>query len=79
MVAAGQLYGCEFVQITDLPVAQADIRTFEVSKAGQRVGLWSFDLSARAAKNSGAWMNEYRTQERFKGVVTPSSPTTPTS
>ena len=69
--AAGQLYGFEFVQVTDLPIAQPDIRTFEVRRDGQRVGLWYFDPYARAGKNSGAWMNEYRSQERFKGEVTP--------
>ena len=69
--AAGQLYGFEFVQVTDLPVAQPDIRTFEVRRDGQRVGLWYFDPYARAGKNSGAWMSEYRSQERFKGAVTP--------
>jgi peptidyl-dipeptidase Dcp len=69
--AAGQLYGFEFVQVHDLPVALPEIRTFEVRKAGQRVGLWYFDPYARAGKNSGAWMNEYRSQERFKGAVTP--------
>jgi len=69
--AAGQLYGFEFVQVTDLPVAHPDIRTFEVRKDGQRVGLWYFDPYARAGKNSGAWMNEYRIQERFLGEVTP--------
>ncbi|MBS0411991.1 MAG: M3 family metallopeptidase [Proteobacteria bacterium] len=69
--AAGQLYGFEFKQVTDLPVAQPDIRTFEVTRGGQRVGLWYFDPYARAGKNSGAWMNEYRTQERFLSEVTP--------
>ncbi|MGA0603488.1 M3 family metallopeptidase [Caulobacter sp. KR2-114] len=69
--AAGQLYGFEFAQVTDLPVARPDIRTFEVRKNGQRVGLWYFDPYARAGKNSGAWMNEYRSQERFRGEVTP--------
>ncbi len=69
--AAGQLYGFEFVQVTDLPVAQPDIRTFEVRRGGQRVGLWYFDPYARPGKNSGAWMSEYRSQERFKGEVTP--------
>ncbi|HWA63172.1 MAG TPA: M3 family metallopeptidase [Caulobacteraceae bacterium] len=69
--AAGQLYGFEFVQVTDLPTARPDIRTFEVRRDGQRVGLWYFDPYARAGKNSGAWMNEYRTQETFKGTVTP--------
>ena len=69
--AAGQLYGFEFVQVTDLPVAQPDIRTFEVRRDGRRIGLWYFDPYARAGKNSGAWMSEYRSQERFKGDVTP--------
>ncbi|HEX7758998.1 MAG TPA: M3 family metallopeptidase [Caulobacteraceae bacterium] len=69
--AAGQLYGFEFTQVTDLPVAHPDIRTFEVRKAGRRVALWYFDPYARAGKNSGAWMNSYRPQERFKGEITP--------
>ena len=33
---------------------------------GKHVGLWYFDPYARAGKRSGAWMNAYRTQERFK-------------
>ncbi len=69
--AASQLYGFEFTQVTDLPLAHPDIRTFEVRKAGQRVALWYFDPYARAGKNSGAWMNAYRPQERFKGKITP--------
>ena len=69
--AAGQLYGFTFVQVHDLPVARPDIRTFEVRRGGKQVGLWYFDPYARAGKNSGAWMNEYRSQERFRGEVTP--------
>jgi peptidyl-dipeptidase Dcp len=34
------------------------------------VGLWYLDPYARAGKHSGAWMSEYRTQERFDGPVT---------
>jgi peptidyl-dipeptidase Dcp len=44
---------------------------YEVRRGGKRVGLWYFDPYARAGKSSGAWMNEYRTQEKFKGDVTP--------
>jgi peptidyl-dipeptidase Dcp len=33
------------------------------------VGLWYFDPYARPGKNSGAWMNEYRTQSNFDGVI----------
>jgi peptidyl-dipeptidase Dcp len=69
--AAGQLYGFEFVPVTDLTVAQPDIRVFEVRRDGRQVGLWYFDPYARPGKSSGAWMNEYRPQERFAGEITP--------
>jgi peptidyl-dipeptidase Dcp len=43
-----------------------------VSRDGARVALWYFDPFARAGKRSGAWMSEYRTQQRLGGVaVTP--------
>jgi peptidyl-dipeptidase Dcp len=69
--AAGQLYGFEFVSVTDLPVAHPDIRVFEVRRDGARAGLWYFDPYARAGKSSGAWMNEYRPQEHLTGQITP--------
>jgi peptidyl-dipeptidase Dcp len=69
--AAGRLYGFEFVQISDLPVAHPDVRVFEVRRGGRQVGLWYFDPYARPGKSSGAWMSEYRPQERFAGEVTP--------
>jgi peptidyl-dipeptidase Dcp len=73
--AAGQLYGFTFTQINDVPVCHPDVRVWEVTKGGpngaQRVGLWYFDPYARAGKQSGAWMSEYRTQEKFNGVITP--------
>jgi peptidyl-dipeptidase Dcp len=69
--AAGQLYGFEFVPVSDLPVAQHDIRVFEVRRDGRQVGLWYFDPYARPGKNSGAWMSEYRPQERLVGELTP--------
>ena len=70
--AAGQLWGLEFRAIDDAPVYHPDVRVFEVTRAGRRVGLWYFDPFARAGKRSGAWMNEYRTQQRLGGqAVTP--------
>jgi peptidyl-dipeptidase Dcp len=67
---AGQLFGFQFSPVTNVPVAQADIRVYEVKDAaGRHVGLWYFDPYARPGKRSGAWMNEYRTQERFAGEV----------
>lgn len=70
---AGQLFGLHFAAVPagTVPVAQPDIRVFEVTDAkGAHVGLWYFDPYARKDKNSGAWMNEYRSQERFDGKVT---------
>jgi peptidyl-dipeptidase Dcp len=70
---AGQLFGFEFKPITGVPVALPEIRVWEVSKSTpngpQPVGLWYFDPYARAGKRSGAWMNAYRSQERFDGPI----------
>jgi len=68
---AGQLYGFEFVPVTDVPVYQPDMTVYDVRRGGEHVGLWYFDPYAREGKNSGAWMSEYRTQERATGAVTP--------
>lgn len=68
--AAGQVYGFEFTPVTDVPVAHPDIRVWEVKRGGQHVGLWYFDPYARPGKRSGAWMNAYRTQEKFDRPIT---------
>ena len=69
---AGELFGLDFTQIHDLPVYHPDVVVYEVTRAGERVGLWYFDFYARPGKSSGAWMSEYRTQQRLGGVaVTP--------
>jgi peptidyl-dipeptidase Dcp len=70
--AADQVYGLQFTKLEGLPVAQPDITVYEVTRGGTRIGLWYFDPYARAGmKRSGAWMNEYRTQERFHTEITP--------
>ena len=72
MWAAGSLYGITFRPIDDVPVYQDDVRVWEVLDAkGKHKGLWYFDPYARDGKSSGAWMNEYRTQEKFDGAVAP--------
>ena len=43
------------------------------------MGLWYFDPYARAGKQSGAWMNNYRDQQRSTARCCRSSPTTPIS
>jgi peptidyl-dipeptidase Dcp len=69
--AAGKVHGLEFKETQGLPTVHKDVRIFEVSRGGKHVALWYFDPYARAGKGSGAWMNEYRTQERFKTAITP--------
>ncbi len=68
--AAGQLFGLTFTPVDDVPLYHPDVQAFEVTRRGERVGLWYFDPYARAGKRSGAWMNEYRTQERLRGETT---------
>ncbi len=71
MWAAGQLYGFEFRQVTDVPVFHPDVRVFEVTRDGQHVGLWYLDPYARRGKRSGAWMNAYRSQKNIDEPITP--------
>ncbi|MBX3226430.1 MAG: M3 family metallopeptidase [Labilithrix sp.] len=69
---AGELFNFKFTQVTDVPVHHPDVRVFEVADktSNKQIGLWYFDPYARAGKRSGAWMNAYRPQEKFKGEVT---------
>jgi peptidyl-dipeptidase Dcp len=69
---AGELFGFSFTQVNDVPVFHPDVRVWEVKDkaSGRHVGLWYFDPYARTGKRSGAWMNAYRNQERFRGEVT---------
>ncbi len=69
---AGEIFGFTFSPLTDVPVYHPDVRVWEVKDkaSGKHVGLWYFDPYARPGKRSGAWMNAYRNQERFKGEVT---------
>ena len=68
---AGELYGLRFSPVEGVPVYHPDVSVYEVKDAASRhVGLFYFDPWARPAKQSGAWMNAYREQERFDGEIT---------
>jgi peptidyl-dipeptidase Dcp len=68
---AGELFGFQFEPVTDVTVYHPDVRVWEVKNPeGAHVGLWYFDPYARPGKRSGAWMNAYRSQERFAGEIT---------
>ena len=69
---AKELFGFNFkpVDASKVPVYHPDVRVWEVTNpTGELVGLWYFDPYARKGKRSGAWMNAYRTQEKFDGDV----------
>ena len=68
---AGQLFGFSFTPVDGVPVYHADMRAYRVTDpSGKQVGLWYFDPYARPGKQSGAWMNAYRNQERFEKDIT---------
>jgi peptidyl-dipeptidase Dcp len=68
---AGQLFGFNFSPVDGVPVYHPDMRVYKVTDpSGKLVGLWYFDPYARPGKQSGAWMNAYRNQERFDRDIT---------
>lgn len=72
MWASGELYGFAYEEIADVPVFNPDVRAWKVLGAeGEFVGLWYFDPYARTGKGSGAWMTEYRGQQKLIGDIKP--------
>jgi len=71
---AERLFGLSFVPMPEgsVPVFHPDVRVWEVRGRDRRtVGLWYFDPYARAGKRSGAWMSDYRPQDRLDAPVIP--------
>ena len=69
---AGELFNFNFTAVNSVPVYHPDVKVWEVTDktSGKHIGLWYFDPFARPGKRSGAWMNSYRTQERFDRDIT---------
>jgi peptidyl-dipeptidase Dcp len=68
---AGELFDLHFTPARGVPVYHPDVRVWEVKDgAGKHVGLWYFDPWSRPGKQSGAWMNAYRNQDRLDGETT---------
>lgn len=69
---AGELFDFQFTQVYDVPVYQEDVLVWEVTNktSGKHTGLWYFDAYARTAKQSGAWMNDYRSQQKMDADIT---------
>jgi peptidyl-dipeptidase Dcp len=68
---AQKLFGLTFRERHDLPLYHPDVRSWEVSREGQVIGLFYGDYFARAGKQGGAWMSSFRDQHRLDGEVLP--------
>lgn len=69
---ASRLFGLRFIERTDIPAYHPDVRVFEVTDAsGAPVGLFLGDYFGRPSKRSGAWMSDYRGQEKLVGDIRP--------
>ena len=61
---ANSLYGITFTERTDLPTYDKEARGFEVKDGDEVIGILYMDFHPRASKRSGAWMTEFRGQQR---------------
>ncbi|MBK6345802.1 MAG: M3 family metallopeptidase [Bacteroidales bacterium] len=58
---ANKLYGISFNKLTDLPVYQKDVETFEVKEAdGSHLGILYLDYYPRDTKGGGAWCTDFQ-------------------
>jgi peptidyl-dipeptidase Dcp len=69
---AGRLFGVRFVERKGLDLYHPDVRAFEVvDRDGRHVALFLGDYFARPSKRSGAWMSDFRSQQKLDGDVRP--------
>ena len=69
---AQKLWGITFTERKDIPVYHADVRVFEVREAdGRHIGILMVDYFPRASKRGGAWMSDYRGQQKLGKSQTP--------
>lgn len=69
---ANKLFGLTFEEVKGLPLYHPDVRAFEVKeKSGAHVALFIADDFARPSKRSGAWMSNFRSQEKLRGDQRP--------
>jgi peptidyl-dipeptidase Dcp len=64
--AAGRLFGLKFVERSDLKLYDPDVRAWEViGRGGEPIALFIGDYFARPSKRSGAWMSNFRGQQKL--------------
>src|SRR5690606_21708400 len=67
---AKEIFGYNFEPVPSgsVPVFHEDVKVWEVTdEAGDHVGLWYLDPSARTGKRSGAWATMYRSHTNMEG------------
>lgn len=58
---ANKLYGITFTKLTNLPVYQEDVETYEVKEAdGRHLGILYLDYYPRDGKRGGAWCTDFQ-------------------
>ncbi len=63
--SAGELYGLQFTELQDIPVVDESVRTFEVTRNEQTVGVLYADLFSREGKGPASWATQYRSFARM--------------
>jgi peptidyl-dipeptidase Dcp len=69
---ASRLFGVSFIPVAAgaVPTIHSNVEVWEAKNAeGAHIGLLYFDPCWRDGKQSGAWMSEYRMQQRLDGAV----------
>jgi peptidyl-dipeptidase Dcp len=70
--AAEKLFGLTFRERFDLRLYHEDARAFDVfGQNGRPMALFIGDYFARPSKRGGAWMSDFREQEKLDGAVLP--------
>ena len=69
--AASRLFGLGFEERFDLKLYDPDVRAWAVSGRGSPIALFIGDYFARPSKRSGAWMSNFRAQQKLDGRQLP--------
>ncbi|MGA8587193.1 MAG: M3 family metallopeptidase [Roseiarcus sp.] len=70
--AASRLFGLGFEERFDLKLYDPDVRAWAVSRRdGSPIALFIGDYFARPSKRSGAWMSNFRAQQKLDGLQLP--------
>ncbi len=69
--AANRLFGLSFEERFDIALYDPDARVWTVRRDGREIALFIGDYFARPSKRSGAWMSDFRGQQKLDGAQLP--------